>query len=84
MRTDLQRYGQGDRDPEARAAWAAYKRSRYVPRERELEPCGTQAAYRRHLKAGEPPCAACRGAEAMVRRKRRQARARRSSSLGGE
>lgn len=26
---------------------------------RSLKPCGTRAAYQRHLKNGEPPCAAC-------------------------
>lgn len=26
---------------------------------RELQPCGTPAAYRRHLRHGEDPCAAC-------------------------
>lgn len=29
---------------------------------RELQPCGTHAAYRRHLKRGETPCAPCAGA----------------------
>ncbi len=37
-----------------------------------LKPCGTEAAYRRHLRAGETPCLACRRAnrEADDRRKR--------------
>ena len=26
---------------------------------RRLQPCGTWAAYKRHLKAGEEPCRAC-------------------------
>lgn len=26
---------------------------------RELKPCGTEAAYRRHLRKGEEPCAKC-------------------------
>lgn len=26
---------------------------------RELKPCGTEAAYRRHLRKGEKPCAKC-------------------------
>lgn len=30
---------------------------------RELKPCGTPAAYRRHLRYGEKPCDACREAE---------------------
>lgn len=29
---------------------------------RNLRPCGTQSAYRRHLNRGEAPCAACRAA----------------------
>lgn len=28
----------------------------------ELAPCGTVAAYRRHLRHGEEPCAECRAA----------------------
>lgn len=31
---------------------------------RELSPCGTPAAYSRHLSAGEEPCEACRAANA--------------------
>lgn len=31
---------------------------------RELKPCGTPAAYRRHLRAKEPACAACLAAVA--------------------
>lgn len=31
---------------------------------RELKPCGTSAAYRRHLRNGEPACAACKRAVA--------------------
>lgn len=30
---------------------------------RELKPCGTPAAYRRHLRHDEEPCEACRAAE---------------------
>lgn len=30
----------------------------------ELKPCGTSAAYRRHLRHGETPCDACTAAEA--------------------
>lgn len=29
---------------------------------RELKPCGTEAAYQRHLRHREAPCAACRNA----------------------
>ncbi len=28
------------------------------------QPCGTEAAYRRHLRHGEAPCEACRTAHA--------------------
>lgn len=31
---------------------------------RELKPCGTPAAYRRHLRKGEPACADCKAAVA--------------------
>lgn len=35
------------------------------------EPCGTRAAYRRHQRHGQTPCAACRAAESRHRAKRR-------------
>jgi hypothetical protein len=38
------------------------------------EPCGTVAAYRRHRKAGEDPCAACRDAWNAKQREMYQAR----------
>lgn len=34
----------------------------------EKQPCGTYAAYRRHLYYGEPPCRPCRLASAAARR----------------
>ncbi len=34
----------------------------------ELRPCGTYAAYRRHERHGEPPCEACKRAEAARQR----------------
>lgn len=37
---------------------------------RELAPCGTRAAYRRHLRRGEVPCRACVAAEARARQDR--------------
>ena len=40
-----------------------------------LRPCGTWAAYRRHLRAGETPCEACREADTRRARKRREERA---------
>ncbi|WP_199550273.1 WhiB family transcriptional regulator [Streptomyces sp. N35] len=37
----------------------------------ELRPCGTPAAYRRHLRAGEEPCERCREAELRRQAQRR-------------
>ena len=44
---------------------------------RELQPCGTQAGYQRHVKAGERTCAACRRAKAeyMARYRRQSVKA---------
>ncbi len=36
-----------------------------------MNPCGTYAAYRRHRKANEQPCPACRTAAAKYERERR-------------
>ena len=33
-------------------------------------PCGTDRAYRRHYERGEKPCAACRVAHSLTRKKR--------------
>ena len=41
---------------------------------RELAPCGTRAAYRRHLRNYEKPCAACAEAAAEYVRKLRAAK----------
>ena len=38
---------------------------------RPLAPCGTEAAYRRHLRNGEKPCYDCRDAQSTARRIRR-------------
>ena len=38
-----------------------------------MRPCGTLAAYRRHLRHGETPCAECRQANADADRDERQA-----------
>lgn len=35
-----------------------------------LKPCGTTAAYRRHLRHGERPCEHCRQAEARLHQER--------------
>lgn len=32
--------------------------------ERDMKPCGTEAAYRRHRRRGEPACQPCRQAHA--------------------
>lgn len=37
-------------------------------RPRKLKPCGTAAAYQRHLYHGEPPCQACRKAASAYHR----------------
>ena len=42
---------------------------------RILEPCGTPAAYRRHLRSGEPACQACLAAGAASVRTWRYSRA---------
>lgn len=36
-----------------------------------LQPCGTEAAYRRHLRHGEQPCPACAEANSRGKAKRR-------------
>ena len=38
---------------------------KYLRSGRELAPCGTPAAYRRHLRHGDPPCAICLQAERL-------------------
>ncbi|MFG2211034.1 WhiB family transcriptional regulator [Streptomyces sp. NPDC048638] len=40
----------------------------------QLKPCGTTAAYRRHLRAGQKPCRACKTAEYVRRAERTAAR----------
>lgn len=40
---------------------------------RELQPCGTEAAYQRHRRAGEPPCDPCREAQNRANAARREA-----------
>ena len=39
-----------------------------------VEPCGTSAAYQRHIRHGETPCDACRQAVNTDRRNRRAAK----------
>lgn len=38
----------------------------------EVKPCGTRAAYQRHVRRGEKPCEACREAEADYAASRHQ------------
>jgi len=58
------------------------------PPVRALQPCGTNAAYQRHRRAGEYPCTPCLEAhaknvsEAKKKRKRRETRASRRSKTG--
>lgn len=47
-------------------------------REAHLRPCGTPAAYTRHLRNGEKACRACLDAEAMASRERGLKRYQRS------
>lgn len=50
---------------------------------RALQPCGTVAAFQRHIRDGETPCDACREAKNDASRRWAQARQRfRSRSLG--
>lgn len=37
---------------------------------RQLQPCGTEAAYKRHVRAGEPPCPECSSAHRREQRDR--------------
>lgn len=39
-----------------------------------LQPCGTEAAYRRHLRRGEPADVACKEAAARAAQARKQVR----------
>lgn len=40
----------------------------------DVRPCGTVAAYHRHLRRGEPPCASCLEAVAAAAREARASR----------
>ena len=62
-------------DDEQRAQWREQKadyRLRTRGPARVPQPCGTVAAYRRHLYHGETPCDACRNAEKERNRDRRR------------
>jgi len=49
----------------------------------EPQPCGTRAAYRRHLRRYEQPCPACREAAAEYVRQQRAARAAQNQAPPG-
>lgn len=49
---------------------------------RELKPCGTWAAYKRHLRAGEHPCGPCRQAARDQKNDRLEARRRAREKAG--
>lgn len=51
---------------------------------RELKPCGTWAAYKRHLRAGETPCEPCRQAARDQKNDRNEARRRARQAVGFE
>ncbi|QEM40885.1 MAG: hypothetical protein [Phage AS32] len=69
----------------------AFKLQRVKPskvkpkKKRELLPCGTNAAYHRHRKAGEYPCTDCLAAHAenvkLAKQKRKKREQTRSSDL---
>ena len=47
-------------EPKSQPRWAGHEQS----------PCGTPAAYRRHFRRGENPCAACKDADRLHRAER--------------
>jgi hypothetical protein len=51
-----------------------------TPKGRTLSPCGTHAAYNRHVKRGEDPCMPCRKADNAYRSEKRRRRAARTQS----
>ncbi|MGZ4663618.1 MAG: hypothetical protein ACXV5Q_00830 [Frankiaceae bacterium] len=62
------RYAQSAHESEKNAR--NYRKHRAAPAPRQLQPCGTPAAYRRHQKAGETPCAPCVEANRARQRKK--------------
>lgn len=54
------------------------------PRTRDLKPCGTDAAYQRHRKAGETPCDACREARRVKSAETNRQLAEQSTKRGRE
>lgn len=50
--------------------WAGTRRDRITPTNHKRLPCGTEAAFKRHQRAGEDPCTPCREANALKRAQR--------------
>lgn len=50
--------------------------------ERQLRPCGTPTAYRRHIDRGERPCLACADSNRVYERERKRARREQPVSTG--
>lgn len=55
-------------------AWARLPRGGRTLGPNELAPCGTRAAYRRHLAHGEDPCDDCKDGNRVEERERGRAR----------
>ena len=66
---------------ERQAKWAAT----HKPPPRQLAPCGTRAAYERHRRKGEPPCADCVEANRLANAEnyQRTIKANRATSKAG-
>jgi hypothetical protein len=68
--------------PEDRSRWARYRdRLRGGP-PRQLKPHGTVAAYRRHQRADEEPCAPCKAAWSTYQNELYEARKARRTDGG--
>lgn len=64
-------YDAAVRNNETHGIWGGVDFERTVPR--GLEPCGTEAAYFRHVRAKEPVCDPCRKAHRAAAKARRAA-----------
>ena len=58
-------------NPETKAKRIAEAHKPKVERVYDVQPCGTPAAYKRHLRAHEEPCPSCRAAANRDRRERK-------------
>ena len=68
---------------DCRAGTAAYQRVLRGSQPRPpAQPCGTPAAYQRHLRVGEPPCTPCLHAHTARRRELRAAAATERATAG--